>query len=167
MTKIHYKEQDTQIRCVKYFRVSYPHLAHLLFHPKNEEAGGRARAAIAKAEGVQAGVADLMLPVIFAYIEETDRGPVKHYHYGLAIEMKTKKGRQSEQQKIFQRYFEAVGGKYVVVRTYEDFCKEIDEYVLGIPSLFIARAKQTWCDIDKERTAEAKRELEKLINKSK
>lgn len=167
MTKRHYKEQDTQIRCVKYFRVSYPHLAHLLFHPKNEETRGRARAAIAKAEGVQAGVADLMLPVISAYIEETDGGPVKHYHYGLAIEMKTKKGRQSEQQKIFQRYFEAIGGKYVVIRTYEDFCKEIDEYVLGIPSLFIARANQTWCDIDKERTAEAKRELQKLINKSK
>lgn len=167
MTKIHYKEQDTQIRCVKYFRVSYPHLAHLLFHPKNEEAGGRARAAIAKAEGVQAGVADLMLPVFSAYIEKTDRGAIKHYYYGLAIELKSKKGRQSEQQKIFQRYFEAVGGKYVVVRTYEDFCKEVDEYVLGIPSLFIAKAKQTWCDIDKERTAEAKRELEKLINKSK
>lgn len=166
MTKIHYKEQDTQIRCVKYFRVTYPHLAHLLFHPKNEEAGGRARAAIAKAEGVQAGVADLMLPVISEYIEETDRR-LKHYYYGLAIELKSKKGRQSEQQKIFQRYFEAIGGKYVVIRTYEDFCKEVDEYVLGIPSLFISRAKQTWCDIDKERTAEAKRELEKLINKSK
>jgi len=167
MTKIHYKEQDTQIRCVKYFRVSYPHLAHLLFHPKNEEAGGRARAAIAKAEGVQAGVADLMLPIVSDCVQQTEDGEIRRYYYGLAIEMKTKKGRQSEQQKIFQRYFEAVGGKYVVIRTYEDFCKEIDEYVLGIPSIFIARAKQTWCDIDKERTAEAKRELEKLINKSK
>lgn len=168
MTKRHYKEQDTQIRCVKYFRVSYPHLAHLLFHPKNEETRGRARAAIAKAEGVQAGVADLMLPVPSRYEYKTEEGITMNVPVtGLAIEMKTKKGRQSEQQKIFQRYFEAIGGKYVVIRTYEDFCKEVDEYVLGIPSLFIAKAKQTWCDIDKERTAEAKRELEKLINKSK
>lgn len=165
MTKIHYREQDTQIRCVKYFRVTYPHLAHLLFHPKNEEAGGRARAAIAKAEGVQAGVADLMLPIVSDYVQQTEDGKTRRFYYGLAIEMKTKKGRQSEQQKIFQRYFEAVGGKYVVVRTYEDFCKEVDEYVYNIPQIFRERAAQTWRDIDRERTAEAKRELEKMLGK--
>jgi len=168
MTKIHYKEQDTQIRCVKYFRVTYPHLAHLLFHPKNEEAGGRARAAIAKAEGVQAGVADLMLPVPSRCEYKTEEGITMNVPVtGLAIEMKDKKGRQSEQQKIFQRYFEAVGGKYEVIRTYEDFCKVIDEYVYHIPQVIIDEVKKTWHDIDKERTADAKRELEKLINKSK
>lgn len=167
MTKRHYKEQDIQIRCVRYFRVSYPHLAHLLFHPKNEETRGRARAAIAKAEGVQAGVADLMLPVI-SETNHTDKcGARRMYYLGLAIELKTKKGRQSEQQKIFQRYFEAVGGKYEVIRTYEDFCKVIDEYVYHIPQVIIDEVKKTWHDIDKERTADAKRELEKLINKSK
>lgn len=166
MAKRHYKEQDTQIRCVRYFRVTYPHLAHLLFHPKNEESGGRVRAAVAKAEGVQAGVADLMLPVPSRYVYTTDTGVVISVPViGLAIEMKTKKGRQSEQQKIFQRYYEAIGGRYVVIRTFEDFCKEVDNYVYNMDQVLVNCAKRTWREIDNERTAEAKRELQKIIGK--
>ncbi len=78
MTAYHHRESDMQIRCVKWFRITYPEFAYLLFHPHNEgNAFNRRQQAIANAEGV----------------------------------------------------------------------------------------KDTWHDIDAERTAEAKRELEKLINK--
>lgn len=153
MAKIHYREQDMQIRCVKYFRVTYPHFACLLFHPKNEEAGGRTRAVIAKAEGVQAGVADLMLLV-----------PTPDY-IGLAIEMKDKRGRQSEKQKIFQRYFEAVGGKYIIPRSYEEFVTEIEKYMEEVTPIVWGDAKRVFREIDDERTLQAKRELEKMLGK--
>ena len=108
MKKLHYREQDLQIRCVKYFRIQYPAFARLLFHPKNEEAGGRERAAIAKAEGVQAGVADLLLHVQSRYEYRDTQGILTNVSVnGLAVEMKTKTGRQSESQRTWQRYFEA------------------------------------------------------------
>ena len=87
MVKIHYREQDLQIRVVKWFRVTYPAFAKLMFHPKNEEASGRVRGAIAKAEGVTAGVADLMFLI-----------PTQDY-IGLAIELKSKNGTMRKQEK--------------------------------------------------------------------
>ena len=70
-----------------------------------------------KAEGVLAGVADLFLMF-----------PVKQFH-GLFIEMKTDKGRQSENQKEFQTLAENNGYKYVVCRSFEDFKNEILTYL--------------------------------------
>ena len=116
MTKQRHKESDLQIRCVKWFRITYPAFARLLEHPKNEGDGhsaqDRMRQAISKAEGVQAGVADLILHVpasIHFWRGEIQEEPT--LYHSLAIEMKTKTGRQSPEQKIFQRYFEAAGGK--------------------------------------------------------
>ena len=154
MTKIHYKEQNLQIRCVRWFRISHPAFACLIYHPKNEEAGGRVRAAIAKAEGVQAGVADLILQV------------PSQDHHALAIEMKTKTGRQSPAQKIFQRYFEAAGGKYVIIRSFEDFQIVVTEYFDGVESITRRAVENVDNDIRDERTAEARRQLQRMLNKN-
>lgn len=72
-----------------------------------------------KAEGVTAGVSDLIL------LEP--RGG-----YGaLCIEMKTgsKSSRQSESQKEWQKATEAAGNKYVVCRSLDSFMAEVTKYI--------------------------------------
>lgn len=149
-----YREQDLQIRCVKWFRITYPAFAFLMFHPKNEEAGGRLRATIAKAEGVQAGVADLMLLV-----------PTQDYAY-LAIEMKDKKtGRVGKNQKLFKRYVEAAGGKYIIIKSFDDFVSEVTKYMDDITPILWGNVNAVYKAIETEQLAEAKREMKKLLNK--
>lgn len=70
-----------------------------------------------KAEGVTAGVADLLLLV------PTDR------HHGLCVEMKTAKGRQRDSQRAWQAEVEAQGYKYVICRSFDDFRAEIRGYL--------------------------------------
>ena len=165
--KQRHKEQDLQIRCVKYFRSSYPELAILLEHPKNEVASGnRTEGAIAKAEGVQAGVADLILhvPSSVWFIDGVPQEELSLVN-SLAIEMKTKTGRQSPEQKIFQRYFEAAGNMYVIVRSFEEFQNVVTNYVSGIPYHTHQKIYDLWHQIDKERTEVARKELQELLNK--
>lgn len=166
--KIHrHKESDMQIRCVKWFRIQYPAFARLLEHPKNEGNGDRVRGAIAKAEGVQAGVADLILhlpSVSHYYNGELQEEPFT-YH-ALAVELKTKTGRQSQDQKIFQRYFEAAGGKYLVVRDFDDFTAKVNIYMCGVPYAVSEAVKSVYSEIEKEEADAAKAELQRIINKA-
>lgn len=64
-----------------------------------------------------AGVADLFLSI-----------PSSLYH-GLYMEMKTEIGKQSQSQKIFQQRVEAMGYRYAVVRSFDQFVAEIREYL--------------------------------------
>lgn len=157
MAKIHHRESDLQIRVVKWFRVTYPNFAFLMFHPHNEgNAFTRQQQVIANKEGVTKGVSDLVFLI-----------PTQDYHF-LAIELKNgTKGRQSEDQRIFQRYVEAVGGKYVVVRTFEGAVDFITRYMDDIAPIEWGAVGAVAKEIEKERTAEAQRHLQELINKQK
>lgn len=147
-TKYRHRESEMQIQCVRWFRYQYPHLKMLLYHPKNEgTAGGRVQGAIAKAEGVVAGVADLILQV-----------PAFGYHC-LAIEMKTEKGRQSAQQKIFQCYLENAGGKYEICRSLDDFMKTINGYLYGMETGMVIALRMV---LDGQRQEEERLEKKKL-----
>lgn len=156
MARIHHKESDIQIRIVKFFRVTYPDFAYLMFHPHNEgNAFTRQQQIIANREGVTKGVSDLVFLI-----------PTLHYHF-LTIEVKNgTKGRQSEEQKLFQRYVEAIGGKYVVARTYEGAVDFITRYMDDVTPLDWGAVGAVTKAIEKERTAEAQRELQKLMNKN-
>lgn len=109
-------EHKLQVSMVNWFRLQYPSMRHNLFAVPN---GGRRDAAtgrILKDEGVLAGVSDLILLK-------------SNQHYGaLLIETKTKKGTQRESQKEWESKITADGYKYVVVRTLDDFIKEVDDY---------------------------------------
>ena len=70
-----------------------------------------------KAEGVLAGVADLIL-----LKSNADYG-------ALLIEMKTGSGKQSEVQGRWQKAIEKDGYKYVLCRSLEDFMREINAYL--------------------------------------
>ena len=112
-----YKEEQTQVACVRWFGLQYPEYALLLHHSPN---GGYRTAYEGKAfksMGTRAGFPDLifLLP----------RGK----HPFLCIEFKGDKGRQTESQKAYQQAVESVGARYEVVRTAEEFIKVINEYL--------------------------------------
>lgn len=69
-----------------------------------------------KAEGVQAGVADL-----FIMIPNANRN-------GLFVEVKTATGKQSESQKQFQAKCTLWNYAYVLVRSLDDMIQILDDY---------------------------------------
>lgn len=114
-------ESQIQQSCFKWFRLQFPDLAMLMFAVPNGGSRRRIEAKIMKAEGVTAGVAD----VLFLYPNSE--------HHGLCIEFKTNKGRQQPSQKQFQQAVEAQGYKYAIVRSIEEFIELVKNYI------FVAR----------------------------
>lgn len=110
-------ESNLQRACVTWFRFKYPKLEPLFFAVPNGGWRNAITGARMKAEGVRRGVADLVLLI------------PRHGYSSLCIEMKTAKGRQSESQRQFQAAAEAYGNKYVVCRSFDEFRKEIDNYL--------------------------------------
>lgn len=111
-------EHQTQVACVEWFRLTHRDLAPLLFAVPNGGRRDRVTGAKLKAEGVVAGVSDLILLV-----------PRGGYH-GLMIEMKTRKGRQQESQKAWQAAVEGQGYRYEVVRSLDEFRETVEDYLL-------------------------------------
>ena len=70
-----------------------------------------------KEEGARAGVADLILLV------------PKGGYASLCIEMKTAKGKQSAAQVAFMELARKMCNKYVVCRSFDEFQKEVNEYL--------------------------------------
>ena len=152
-----HKESELQIQCVRWFAYEYPHLRMLLYHPKNEgTANGRVQGAVAKAEGVVAGVADLIL-----------QAPSEDGYSCLAIEMKTPTGRQSPEQKMFELYIKAAYGKYVVIRSFEDFKAIVTEYVSDINEDVVAAARSIYKAQIEAENDKARERMRKLVNASK
>ena len=117
MATVAHPESKLQIQCVTWFRYQYPHLAPLFFAVPNGGSRNKREAAIMKAEGITAGVSDLILNI---------PGGV---HSQLAIEMKSEKGKQSPEQVRYQRYAEAVGIKYIVCKSFDDFKAEVTNFL--------------------------------------
>ena len=114
-------EHKLQVACVNWFRREYPHLAHALFAVPNGGWRNEATGAKLKAEGVTAGVADLIL-----------LHPSSFGHYALLIEMKTEEGTQSRVQKKWQADMEGTGEhryKYVIIRSLKQFQAVIEWYL--------------------------------------
>ena len=112
------REHSLQVGCVRWFRLQYPRIAHLLFAIPN---GGWRNPTVAsklKAEGVTAGVPDLFLAM-----------PHGQYH-GLFIEMKNgKQGRVSESQELMIEHLRGQFYRVEVVRTAEEFVATIQDYL--------------------------------------
>jgi len=108
-------ESKLQIAMVKWFRLQHPN--HLLFSIPNGGKRNYITAAIMKAEGTLSGVADLFLA----------RG--NGLYHGLFIEVKTTTGRQQPSQKEFEYLVSARGYKYVIVRTFDEFKEECENYL--------------------------------------
>jgi len=111
-----HQEQATLMRWVHINTGRLPQLKWLFAVPN----GGQRHIATAvklKQEGVKRGVPDLMFPV-----------PQGKYA-GLAIEMKTRKGRVSPEQHEWIEGLRSNGWKALVCRGWEDASKELEKYL--------------------------------------
>lgn len=114
------EEHRIQVACVRWFRLQYSQFRNILFAIPN---GGRRDAitgARLKDEGATAGVSDLILL------------KSNHFYGALCIEMKKPGGSQSPAQKEWQKEVEAMGNKYVVCHSLEEFMKVVKEYFANI-----------------------------------
>lgn len=111
------EEHRLQRSCVEWFRWCYPRWRKLLISVPNGGARNAITGAMLKAEGATRGVADLVLFI-----------PNRHFH-ALLIEMKTRTGRQSDDQKQWQKAVEEMGFKYTVCRSLDEFMALITRYL--------------------------------------
>lgn len=160
-----HKESDLQIRCIKWFRYQYPPFAMLMHHPKNEGHGNRRQGAIAKAEGVTPGVADIILHVPSYLYYPGDGSTVSSVstYTSLAIEMKTSTGRQSPEQRQWQRLFEASGGRYVIIRSYDEFVSEVTRYMISVPIRIADAIRAAHRQIEDEKDRQVVSQLKKFL----
>lgn len=108
------RQEEHRIQCaiVKWFYYAYPaYRGGLFFAVPNGGHRDIRTAARLKAEGVTAGVSDLMMLI------------PRHGYHALCIEVKTQIGRQSEKQKAWMAKVEAQGFKYAIVRSLDDFAQ--------------------------------------------
>jgi hypothetical protein len=124
------EEHNIQAACVRWFGYAHPELRGLLFAVPNGGARSKATAGMLKAEGVVAGVSDLILlvPRCRAKITENNAASIEFKH-ALCIEMKKKGGYQSPEQKEWQKKVEGHGYKYAVCRSLDEFISEIENYL--------------------------------------
>lgn len=111
------EEHYLQTACVNWFRLAYPQYAWMLFAVPNGGSRTASQAKSLKAEGVIAGVSDLILLM------------PRQCYGSLCIEMKTQKGKQEPEQKVWQLEVEKFGNKYVVVRSFDQFRSEVSSYL--------------------------------------
>lgn len=107
-----HQEHNLQTACVRWFRYQYP--KDIILAVPNGGSRNTLEASRLKAEGVLAGVSDLII------VSE------KKVFF---IEMKTTTGRQNENQKAFQQKLEKLGFLYFICRSFEEFEKICEENI--------------------------------------
>jgi hypothetical protein len=113
-------EHNLQKSCVNFFRLKYPNYSRLLIAIPNGGVRDIITGKRLKEEGVVAGAPDLFLFI-----------PNDGFH-GLAIEMKSEKGRLTESQALFQAELLRQNYCYEVVRSIDDFITAITGYLRNI-----------------------------------
>ncbi len=113
-------EHKLQSACVRWYRLQYPKMRHNLFSVPNGGKRDAVTAAKMKEEGALAGVADLILL-------KSNR-----FYGALLLELKTSKGRQSDSQKEWEQKIVNDDYKYVVVRSLDEFQREVKQYLNDI-----------------------------------
>lgn len=112
------EEARMQIEFFRQVPLFFPRLPDkLLFAVPNGGSRHKIEAANMKRQGVKAGVADVILQI-----------PKKGFA-SLCLEFKTKTGRQSKEQREYQRQVEMAGSKYVVVRSVEEAIFVMKKYL--------------------------------------
>ena len=119
-------EEDLQKACCQWYDLQWGHrringveIGRLLHHSPNGGKRSKKEAARFKAMGTRDGFPDLWLGI-----------PVNGCPY-LCIELKTlnKGSGQSEGQRDYERLVTAMGARYVVVRTLQEFIRTISDYL--------------------------------------
>lgn len=161
---MNHEESKLQQQCVAWFRAEYPQYAMLLTHPINEGSRNtRVTGAIHKAEGTVAGVTDLLF--FMSAVFYNDNSTIGKEYHGLGIEFKWEKGRQSQEQKDFQKMFEAAGYRYVLIRDRESFEKEMRAWIAHAHPLTKNKIFDAYMDIKKSAEDKERDRFYKVIGK--
>ncbi len=124
-------ESNLQQACVRWWKMQYPQYSKLLIAIPNHavlsgDASQRARQwKRLEAEGAVTGAADMVLFMP----KRNHLKMVEAMMLGCFFELKTHKGKQSPQQKEFQKQVEAQGYEYVIIKDIESFIKKVKEYI--------------------------------------
>ena len=110
------KEKIIQRQVIQWFRLQYPNYSKLLIAVPNGGSRNSLEAVELKRQGVQAGVADLLLLI------------PKGGFGCLGLELKNEKNKQTLKQMEWQSDFEMFN-KYVVCRSLYEFIDEIEKYL--------------------------------------
>ena len=164
-----HEESTLQQQCVAWFRAQYPQYAMLLTHPINEGwRGTGVVGGIHKAEGTVKGVPDLLffLPVLkvnlgFSLEDRRQMGVI----CGLGIEFKTDKGKQSQEQKDFEKMFVAAGYAYEVVRSFEKFKFIITNWIAWADPSITKQITDAHREIAKEQLQRERDKLKKIVGR--
>jgi hypothetical protein len=110
------QEDLIQKACVKWFNFKHNKIKPYLYcqynNPKSLQHGKHL-----KEMGLKAGIPDMFLAI------------PKNGYCGMYIEMKTKTGRLTKEQKQYSVILQEIGYKWVLCRSLEDFKKEIETYL--------------------------------------
>jgi hypothetical protein len=110
-------EDNLQEACIKFFRLSYPGIAPLLFSIPNGGRRDAREAARLKRQGVTPGVPDLFLSV-----------PTKFFH-GAFFELKIGKNILTENQKDMIYRLESQGYACFIIKSIDEFLDKIKKYL--------------------------------------
>lgn len=115
-------ESQLQISCLKWFNYQHQDIAPLCFAVPSGGFRRPIEAKIFKAQGVKPGVSDVILLV---------PSPQNHSqtYSSLCIEFKVNNGKQTDFQKSWQSLAEKHGNKYVIIRSFDEFRSEIQNYL--------------------------------------
>lgn len=113
------EEHFMQCAEVRYMRAKHPDLSHIFFSVPNGTKRTAKQTDWLKDEGLVPGVSDMILL------------KPNSLHGYLCIENKTPKGKQSPEQVLFQEAVEKNGGKYIIIRSLDEFMKAIEQYLNG------------------------------------
>ncbi len=118
-------EHDEQAALIQWARLNShlePRLKWLFAIPNGAHLS-KAQAGKLKAEGLTSGVFDLFLPVVGG------RGSIAEDAPGLWIEMKSKNGRPSKEQREFETFVGSQGYSRVICHSWTDAARHIVSYL--------------------------------------
>ena len=124
MKDLEHKEQCSVIQWARLNEVIWPCLKYLFSIPNGGKRNIRTAVRL-KAEGVKAGVPDLMLPVV--RYQNVDRGLV--LAAGLFIEMKSAKGKMTDSQNEWRDYLIKAGYQHFVCYNAGEAIDVITDYL--------------------------------------
>ena len=112
-----FEESKLQQSAVKWFKYTYPKYQRFLVAVSNEGQRTPKNGARMKAQGMIAGISDLIL-----FDPESVQMPI-------FLECKTQKGRQSQSQKEFEAEYTEAGYKYYIFRSFDEFREIVNNYL--------------------------------------
>ena len=77
--------------------------------------------------------------------------------------MKEEKGRQSQEQKNFQKMIEAAGWRYVISRSEEDFQKLMNDWIAHVEVYTRRNIAAAHVEIEQAATAKAREKFKNLL----